>query len=1142
MWKVAAAILLCASAVHSANYFVRLSGSDGLDGLSIANAWQTIGKATTVAVSGDSVDIGPGDFDEYVQFTGANVRWFSNSNAITRAFRFDGPSNTLSGITLSKACDANWRTWGAFLYLDSDAHFTTVTNCKIINQPWVAVTNWSFNPASPTNTISSPDVDFIAKGFAVGGVFWVNGVSYSNTTRGAQFRFANQQRAVRPTNVTQTTLIFSNAVLTAETNPSVWAVISAGATFDFKGIVFTPSGGTGPTNCLVTGCVFSNMVGQPLLLNGNNNVISNCTFTHIFGNSMMSHGGSNHRFVRNRIYYGPLPAYYSELEVVDHTGGTFYDYYVRTIIGSDLQTHNTNFLYQGNWMEAIDGAGLGIQHASLADPGDHHTYDVIENVFVGVAGPTDGGQDNMRFISNTWYRCSFQTSYSESSVTIGGTQTYTNSGLVFTHNLMVANGDHKAHTNEGYPSFSFTTNITSFSNYVCGVEVSKWNPMPSWGATNGVNGGDPMFVNEFNPRGPDGIPFTDDDGLRLHPNSPARGIGALSVTTNLFAFFRPVNVASNFLDARGTNFNLPWHTNLFAFTRTNWDRAYDIGDALLNLPMTVRFEATNSVSGNWSTNEWYGIRDFLWTFDFGDAQRSVWVRVPDMECTFLRTGAVTITLTVTNWAGDTASHSRNYRIMPASGFTNDIIYVSTTGDDDNAGTTEATAKRTVTNGMARLGPGDYLAVLPGSYFEWCDVDPTSSGGPITNGTAELPITVVGYAASAEGARQEKSWWTWEGFEFGGDITMTTSNRDAYFHIAPLQNGITLRACYWNGAFTLTNGVSAILQQASGGAGGTNHIIEYCRIDRIIGHDQNSVVHFSGVTNLLYDGSIDTYLGGQADALKVYGANVTWSRHTSLEFGFTNNNHSDWMSFGIASTQPTSDILVDRCWAESHFGTETAMANNGNGDVWRQCTNLTVRNSVFINFMNGFNPLGFDAAKIYSCLFYRSPWTNQVTTVMGINKSSQLEDFRNNIFFENYQHGRNTNAGWYANGYLVAGGLDTNVSFVANSPDYNFVCGTNFFPKDAAPPDDYANWAVTGQEVHGINGGNPQFRDPANHDFHLNANSPLINAAVVISGGPATDFWGRDRGVAWDIGPFESAPVNVEVLTNTVRGSGRRLMR
>lgn len=1124
MFRLPIILILCAlSAPAATTYHVRKNGSDANPGTTLL-PFLTADKARSVMVPGDTAILGHGVWEEYIQVTAPLTTWKAETNrtAEIRALRFDAETNYVEGLRILKACDADWRSWGANVYLGSGAHYTTLTNCIIGDQPRIKATNWSFNP-SGNNTIVGTGIDFVAAGFATGGVFWINGPSYSNTTRGAEFRSVNQQRAVRPIVVTQTVLTFSNAVLSAETNPVASAVISAGMTFDWRGVTFTPSGGSGPSHCLVIDCDITNMVGQAFFVNGHDNRFIRNKIIDVDGNSFFVYGGYNLTIVSNLMIRSRLPAYYSELEVVDHTGGTFYDYYVRSMIGSALQTHNTNVLYAWNWHQDIDGAGHGIQHASNSDPGDFHTFKHHNNVYVGVGGPSDGGHDQMYFDSNTWVRCSFQTGYSPSPLTLGGELgTYTNTGLSFTYNLMSANGSHDAHTNEGYPSFVATVDITSSSNFVSGPEVSDWNAMPSWPATNGINGGDPMFVNEYDPLGPDGLPFTEDDGLRLHPNSPALGIGALPVATATsnkpIAFFRPI-VASNYLDWRGTNLNINWHTQLYAFQRTSWDRTWDRGDALFNLPQfDVRFEATNSISGTWSTNSWIGITDFVW--DMGDGSHRIWNRwqVPEVTHSFVKAGPVTVTLWVTNTAGGVASHSRNYYILPGTNAANEVIYVSLLGNDANSGLATNLAKRTITNGVARCGPGDTLVLLGesgGNFAEWVDVDPTSSSGPRTNGTADLPIRVVGLGARTEGVRQEVDWWIWETVEFGGDTTMTSVGRDSYFKVADLVNGISWIGCKWMGEFMVTN-VSAIHQAASGGVGGTNHVIRYCFISKILGHPADSVVHFSGVSNIVYDASQDEYLGGQADALKVYGKRVRWTRHWSQFFGYTNNNHSDWMSFGIDDTIPTEDIFVDSCVAISHFGPSTAIANNGRS-TWLQDTNLTVQNCLFIDFMNGMNPVGFNGTRLLHNTFYRSPWTNQAVTTWGINKSALSEDVRNNVFLECYEHGHDDSGGWYLNGYLVSGILDTNVTFVAGSPDYNYVGGTNFASKAAAPPDNVFRFGITGQEANGHNGGDPGITDITTRDIRLLTNSILRGTAVTITSvtndmfGQPLELSGRDKG-------------------------------
>lgn len=1100
-------IFLFPWSLPAATLNVATTGDDTIGDGSSATPYRTIVKAESVAVSGDIVNIWGGDFDEYLQIAGVlGVRFQSLSNATVRALRVDTASNTLSGIKIDKAADADYRSWDAFVYINSDAHFTTITNCQIVNQPWLSATNWSINPSGAgTNTISSPSVDFVAAGFKVGGRVYINGVSYKTNTRGAEFRFVNQGRAVIPTNVTTTSLTFSNGVLLAETNPSVWAVISSGSDYNFKGVVFTPSGGGGASNCVITSCLFSNMVGQPIVLNGHDNVVTNCEFTACYGNSFINHSGYNLSVVSNYFHHCPLPAYYSILETVDHTGGNFYDYYVRTIIGSSLQTINTNFLYHGNWMEDIDNASLGIQHVVVGDEADFHTYSVIGNVFIGVAGELDGGQNNMRIQSNTFYRCSYQEGHS-APVTIGGEAgTYTNNTLYFTHNLMVANGDHSDLTDEGFPSIVVTTGIVSSNNYVCGPEVSRWNPMPAYGATNGINGGDPMFVNEFNPRGPDGIPFTADDGLRLHPRSPAIGIGALPVATTVNAFFRPVNVSSNFLDATGTNFNLPWHTNLYAFQRTSWDRDYDYGDALFNLPMKVAFTATNTISATKSTNGWIGIDWFLW--DFGDGSRPLLSRWPDITHTFLRTGAVTVTLTVTNSAGNSSAHTRNYRIMPISDFTNRVLYVSTNGNNSNSGLTEALAFLTVSNAVRVAGPGDFVAVLPGFYDEFVNMGDMSP----SNGTHLLPITVASYGARLFCLSQRRHWWTWEGFEFsltnvpnlmaapinifanGSDVTTNCTFAYNYYHDSA--TNISFINCATLGSGIFHRGISAL----------NNTIIHTV-----------SAVFFITASNVLVGSNICIEVAGEADFISGDGVDYKVVGNYVRDIGYTNNNHSDFIQ-GAFGAYPSRDWLVEKNWLEltrTNIQAQVTSMGNTNYPHNGSYSNVVFRNNVVIFFYGGLSPIGLDGPKVYNNLFAWSGHGTSHSIVYGGQGGDLLGiDIRNNIFFGCGQGGTDTGKGWYENG-------STATNSTVTIADRNYVSGSNFTAKVTAPPNDSFHWAITGQEVNGVNGGDPKFTDSAIYDFRLAANSPLINAGTVLSEF-TTDFWGRERGSTWDIGPFDS---------------------
>jgi hypothetical protein len=56
---------------------------------------------------------------------------------------------------------------------------------------------------------------------------------------------------------------------------------------------------------------------------------------------------------------------------------------------------------------------------------------------------------------------------------------------------------------------------------ISGETYTDWN----FCEPHGLNGGDPRFANLANPLGPDGIPFTLDDGLKPLPTSPLCGKG-----------------------------------------------------------------------------------------------------------------------------------------------------------------------------------------------------------------------------------------------------------------------------------------------------------------------------------------------------------------------------------------------------------------------------------------------------------------------------------------------------------------------------------------------------------------------------------------------------------------------------------------
>jgi len=59
---VAAVVLVVATTARGADYWVKNGGNDGLDGLSVANAWATLVHAAAAVGAGDTVHVLDGSY------------------------------------------------------------------------------------------------------------------------------------------------------------------------------------------------------------------------------------------------------------------------------------------------------------------------------------------------------------------------------------------------------------------------------------------------------------------------------------------------------------------------------------------------------------------------------------------------------------------------------------------------------------------------------------------------------------------------------------------------------------------------------------------------------------------------------------------------------------------------------------------------------------------------------------------------------------------------------------------------------------------------------------------------------------------------------------------------------------------------
>jgi PKD repeat protein len=286
-------------------------------------------------------------------------------------------------------------------------------------------------------------------------------------------------------------------------------------------------------------------------------------------------------------------------------------------------------------------------------------------VFVGMQAHGSISQDGVTFDHNTFYRAGFNLQESI-AFGAGGRTGQPQTNLVVVSNVFVDIGSHYHPNSEGYINLGVSTNPILSSNFCAAAETMGWSAVKNNPGGISINGGDPIFVNAADPLGPDGLPFTDDDGLRPLPNSPLAifGLGAEPAIPpqagTPLAHFSQVSLTT-WQDDTTTNFNPVWAAAK-PHARGGDLRPWTTSEALGRAPVTVTFSASNSVDGlSSSSTSNAGITGYAW--DFGDGTTASTVTA-GVNHTFRFAGDYRVTLTVTNSAGGYASYANSYRALP----------------------------------------------------------------------------------------------------------------------------------------------------------------------------------------------------------------------------------------------------------------------------------------------------------------------------------------------------------------------------------------------------------------------------------------------------------------------------------------------
>lgn len=674
MVPMRAILLLVVMTLQSfaAIYYVSTTGNDSNPGTQ-ASPWRTIQQGANRAVAGDTVVVLAGDYGEYVRTRangapGAPITFRADppndprAQVVLRQFRVMHPHNVFEGFNLTRPQNA----LASYVRIEAAADHTVVRNCTIRDGVF-----WTGRAAINTtaNSLSAPGAAWASRGFEPGTTFYIGACSLPD------YVFNNHDSVWTVASISGDTMYVTGS-FQSEASPTAWMPVFVGANRNgITGIEWIISGGTSASHCTIADNTISNIWGHALLVNGQHHEIVGNTFTELHSYAGMKVSGGEHRIHENLWLNCTNFIHYSthESDDIPHPAGTgWYDYvvgFIHSTVNEVTQGSNTYFFR--NWIQNSDNP-LGQISEPLTSDAHSYGFYVRSNVFVGLASSLNGGRNGLSVENNTFYRISFDEERAH-AVTIGGNLPETPATNIYVrHNVFVDVGSHRSLDNEGYYGVVNTVDSEVDHNFVAGPETTGYSSKRWFDEPNGVNGGDPLFQDVGDPLGPDGKPFTADDGLRPLPDSPlaVKGLGALApvaVTVGTPIGHFSISELSSGLtwhDATGTDFDPPW-TLLAPFERTSKVRPWDTPEALGHAPVTVTFNATGSISGQAvGSTDWEGITSFIWNFGDGSF---VTTSQPTVTHTYTSTGAVRVTLTVTNGAGQADAVSRTYRILGGTG-------------------------------------------------------------------------------------------------------------------------------------------------------------------------------------------------------------------------------------------------------------------------------------------------------------------------------------------------------------------------------------------------------------------------------------------------------------------------------------------
>jgi hypothetical protein len=465
--------------------------------------------------AGDTCLVHPGTYSEHV----ATAKGGSAGNFITfktqgtveiEGFRIRHPYIRIEGFDITKyPVGLNM----GHITIEPEGHHCHIINNNIRDGVQLLSNNYFFN--GPARTITHSAGGFLAAGFKPGTKIYI-----ASNIRNL-IRNHDVVRTIKSVTDTVITLADNETLLSEGPVHSLLYATRTGKT-GVRGIAFMISSSRGAANySLIQGNRLSNLGGSAMDIAGSNHIIENNIIEKMNGWQIFDVIGSHNVFRRNYIRNSPRYAGFEHPDgSVDQSTGKYWDFVSQTIRGfGNPSTETVNTIFEYNFIEKIDNQFVNINEKmpgySGAIPATRR-FIFRNNVVFNLEMHGAFHRPETIVVNNTFYKANF---FGSGQVFMVSGATYGSAdGSIIKNNVFVENGnvaDVGRNAKGGwYGLLNVVMGEAPNFNFVAGPQHLGFPAKAGFDEVNGINGGDPQFVNINNPVGPDGIPFTADDGLR----------------------------------------------------------------------------------------------------------------------------------------------------------------------------------------------------------------------------------------------------------------------------------------------------------------------------------------------------------------------------------------------------------------------------------------------------------------------------------------------------------------------------------------------------------------------------------------------------------------------------------------------------